>query len=109
MSEELQLPPEIDQQVENAKDRELLQRVALGEDFERFIRGHLGKWLVQRAESERGDLLEKLAVLDPADDAKQMRKVQQRIAVIDSWQQWIAEAITEGVVAEKEFISRNEA
>jgi hypothetical protein len=37
-----------------------------------------------------------------------MRRVQQRIAVIDSWQQWCAEAINDGIVAEREFIARNE-
>jgi hypothetical protein len=105
--EEGLLPPEIDQQVENEKDRELLNRVALGEDFERFIRSHLGRHLVTRAERERTELLEKLAT-HSVFDQNGLVKLQQRIAVLDCWQHWIAEAVTEGVLAEKEFIARSE-
>ena len=83
--------------------------MALGEDFERFIRGHLGRHLIARAELERGELLEKLVKLDPHEDTRELRRVQQRIAVIDSWQHWCAEAVSEGLLAEKEFVARNES
>jgi hypothetical protein len=105
---DIELPPEIDAQVEDKKDRELLNRVALGEDFERFIRGHLGRHLIARADQERSELLEKIVSLDPRQDEFEMRRVQQRIAVIDSWQEWCAEAISEGHLAEREFLARNE-
>jgi hypothetical protein len=105
---DVELPEEIDKQVEEGKDKDLLRKVALGEDFERFIRSHLGRHLITRGETERTDLLESLAKLDPRTHELQMRAAQQRIAVIDSWQQWCAEAVNDGIVAEREFIARNE-
>jgi hypothetical protein len=88
-------------------DEAALQVVALGMDVEAFLQGPLGRYLVQRAETERTAALELLAKID-AEDAKAIRHCQQRIAVVDSIQQWLADAITEGRNAEQQLYEQQE-
>lgn len=103
------LPPEIDAKVEDQRDKDLLRIVALGEDFERFIKSHLGRHLIACAERDRQAALERLAntsLLSPA-GIVQAQECQLEVMVVDRWQQWCAEAIQAGTVAEAEFIGRN--
>jgi hypothetical protein len=87
----------------NQAKNALLEAIQRGFSFEDWINGPVGKYLVLRAEAERLDRLEQLATID-ANDAKAIAKVQQRIAVLDSWQEWVADAITEGRQAQHEFV-----
>ena len=81
----------------------LLEAIQRGFSFEDWINGPVGKYLVLRAEAERLDRLEQLATVDPH-SAASIASIQQRIAVLDSWQQWVADAITEGRQAQHEFV-----
>ena len=47
--------------------------------------------------------LEQLAKVNPADERK-IRALQQQIAVVDSWQQWLAEAVNEGITAQSQLV-----
>lgn len=88
---------------EDADRRARLRVVALGIDAEQFLRSDLGRHLVERSEEERTDALEALKDADP-EDAKAIRKLQNRIAVLDTWQQWIADAITNGQAMEHALV-----
>lgn len=83
--------------------RELIQAIDRGLQVEAFLTGPVGRFLALRAERERLDVLEKLAEADP-EDAKSIRRLQSRVAVLDCWQDWIAEAIAEGRQAQHAFV-----
>ena len=67
---------------------------AFGEDVEVFLHTEIGKYLIGRAEEQRGIALEALAQVDP-ENPKAIRDQQFRIMVADSIQTWLAEAITD--------------
>lgn len=71
---------------------ELEGQVALGIEVERFLEGPIGRHIVVRAESERAEALEALYQSDP-ENAPAVRAAQNRVAVVDMIQQWLAEAI----------------
>lgn len=81
----------------------LLQAIDLGFTAEAFIAGPIGTYLVLRSERERMGLLERLATVDPVDPNK-IAALQRQIGVLDCWQQWIADAVTEGRQAQQELI-----
>lgn len=89
-------------------DEAALRTVAFGMDVEQFLQGSIGRYLVQRAESERSAALDDLAQAD-AEDTRKIRQLQQRIAVVDSIQQWLADAITDGQHAEQQLVEQEEA
>jgi hypothetical protein len=77
--------------------------IGFGFDVEAFLKSDIGVYLSERAESERQGALEQLALVD-ADDTKKIRALQQQIAVVDSWQQWLAEAVNEGIAAQGQLV-----
>lgn len=83
--------------------RELVKAIDLGFQVEAFLAGPLGSYLALRAERERLEVLEKLAEVVP-EDAASIRRLQTRIAVLDCWQDWVAEAIQEGRQAQHTFV-----
>lgn len=83
-------------------DQDALRRVALGMDIEHFLQGPVGLYIVGRAEQQRAEALDKLAEADP-EDPKAIRSIQNQIAIIDSIQQWIADALTDAEQAEKQL------
>lgn len=85
---------------------ELAGSVALGEDINVFLSSNVGRFLKNRAETERAAVLESMATcpLDSVDGLAVARKLQQRIAVIDSWQRWLAEGLMEAKASENELI-----
>jgi hypothetical protein len=72
-----------------------LKIVQFGIDVESFLQSAIGKFLTNRAESERTIMLEQLVIVDP-EDAKAIRSLQHDIGVVDAIQQWLADAIEEG-------------
>ena len=81
----------------------MLQAIDLGFTVEAFIAGPVGSYLVLRSERERMNLLERLATVDPS-SPQAISAVQRQIGVLDCWQQWIADAITEGRQAQQELV-----
>jgi hypothetical protein len=106
--DDLQLPAEIDSRLEEEQDKNLARKVAFGQDAENFLRSPLGRHLCLRAERERVDHLEALARVALTTERGREDAIghQFHIAVLDKWQEWIADVIQEGVTAEKEFIER---
>jgi len=72
-------------------------------DIEAFLDSKPGRYLCERSEQKRTEALEKLKDVD-AEDAKAIRALQMEIAVCDTWQEWLGEAITEGRHAEERLI-----
>lgn len=77
--------------------------IGFGFDVEAFLKSDIGVYLSERAEAERQSVLEQLARVD-ADDTKKIRALQQQIAVVDSWQQWLGEAVNEGIAAQGQLV-----
>jgi len=73
-------------------------QVALGVRVAEFFDGPVGKYLRDKHDTYRAELLETLAHVDP-DDPKAIRAVQNRILVIDQIDQWLEEAITQALSA----------
>ena len=91
---------EQDQEVELNRVKRV---IGFGFDVEAFLRTDIGVYLCERAESQRQGALEQLATVDAADE-KKIRALQQQIAVVDSWQQWLAEAVNEGTSAQSQLV-----
>ncbi len=78
----------------------LFREVGFGLDVQVFLRSDIGRYLCERAEEERVAALEELAIIDHT-DATAVLRLQCRIKILDSWQGWLAEAVTVGQTAEK--------
>lgn len=79
--------------------KQLLGEISLGIEAESFLESEVGKRLIARAESERDDAVNELKTADP-ENAKQIRDLQNRIWLAESFQKWIAEIISSGWNAE---------
>ena len=80
---------------------QIIGRVKFGFKAEDFIASELGRYLEARAQLEVEQSHLDLETVDP-DDAKQVRAIQQKIAVAKQWRQWIEEAVADGVQAQQE-------
>lgn len=81
---------------------DLIKEAQLGIEAETFLSSDLGRYIIARAEADRMDALEQLATVNP-NDILAITKLQNKIAVVDSIQGWIAEAIQNGYYAEIEI------
>lgn len=88
----------------SAQQREQLKIVDFGFEVQAFLRSNIGKYLVQRAETEVEDAVEALKVVDP-EDPKAIRDLQAKIAQAGSFQYWLAEAYQAGENAQRELTS----
>ena len=86
-------------------NKQLFGKVSLGLDVQAFLQSPVGRYLIGKAENERAAALERLATVNP-DDTKDVRRAQNKVAVIDLIQSWLAEAITEAGVAENDLQQR---
>jgi hypothetical protein len=84
----------------NAEDRALLKTAALGMDVDRFLSTPVGQHLLKRAQEEVHEGVSGLCNAD-AEDSKEIRKFQNQVWRGESIQQWLAEAIQEGIQAER--------
>jgi len=97
-----------DDSVERLDRGGMFAKVELQFDMQAFVQSTVGRYLVGAAERDRAAALEELATTNP-DDPNQIRDLQQRVAVVDAWQGWIADAITEGKVAQQQLTSLDRA
>lgn len=103
MSEEM--PAESTAAERGIEELELRKRIALGFDVENFLLSPVGRYLTERAEAEREALLEQLALIDHT-KADQIHRIQTRIAVLDHWQEGLAEATTDGNQAQLQLVEQ---
>lgn len=82
--------------LDTEEGKELMQRVAIGLDAERFLRTELGGFLVDRLIEQRRVALALLEEVDP-DDAKAVRKIQNEAYL----PQMILQTITDAIEAYK--------
>ncbi|WP_109477699.1 hypothetical protein [Paraburkholderia sp. C35] len=73
----------------------LKARVELGEDAEAFVRSKLGEAVVAIAEGQANAAYNELARISPW-RKRRIQQLQTQIWRAESFQQWIAEIITEG-------------
>jgi hypothetical protein len=77
---------------------ELEGQLELGAAVETFLGGQIGRYLIQRAETERAEALEALKDVNP-EDAAAVRALQNRVRVVDTVQQWLADTISQAAAA----------
>lgn len=99
------LPEEVCREEDQRDTHKLRNAIAFGFDVENWVRGPIGRYCAEKAEREERAFLEQLAVVD-ADDVKEIRRLQMEIALRKVWQAWLAEAINEGLTAQREFIEQ---
>jgi hypothetical protein len=80
-------------------ERELLGKVELGLDAQKFLGSTLGQYLQSKAINQVEDNLILLKTVD-AEDAKAIREIQQEIAVAERVFVWLEEAIAQAAGAE---------
>ena len=87
------------------KSRE--QVIALGHQAELFFNTELGQYIEEMALMEVEDASDKLAEVDPF-DAKEIQRLQNRIARFVSFKQWMYNAIAEGNAAYHEYLEEED-
>lgn len=80
----------------------ILQQIDLGFQVEAFLQSDIGRYLVQRAEAQVEEAVEKLKRCDPENSA-QIRAIQNDIQVAEAIQYWLAEAIQSGLNAQQQL------
>lgn len=86
--------------------KQLKQQIDFGFQVQAFLRGEVGQYLIKRAEDQVEAAVEQLKRVDP-EDAKAVRAIQNEITVAESFQYWLADAITAGENAEQQFIDQS--
>lgn len=80
----------------------LLKQIDLGFQVEAFLQSDIGRYLIERAEGEVEEAVEKLKQCEP-DNPTQIRAIQHTIHVAESIQYWLADAIQAGLNAQQEL------
>ena len=86
----------------NSEYAHLLKQIDFGFEVEAFLKSEIGSYLVRRADAEIEEAVEGLKHCDP-EDPKAIRALQYKIAVAESIQYWLGEAITSGLNAQEEL------
>lgn len=81
-----------DPEIVSPEVRALEANVSLGVDVEAWLQSPIGMMVIRRCEEERSAALEALADADP-EDPKAIRALQMRVRVVDTVQQYMADAI----------------
>lgn len=104
------LPPEIDAKIDDQHDRDLAKKISFGYGVTEWLKSEFAHYICGRDEQERETLVKELLEcdVDASGGLQENRRIRARIATIDHWQDRLAEAVTEGEAAEKEFTARNE-
>ena len=78
------------------------QRVFLGADVENFLKSSVGIYLIKRAEEMVENATESLKTAD-AENPKTIRTLQHAVAIGESIQYWLGEAVNDSLAAEREY------
>lgn len=76
----------------------LLESAVFGRQVENFLSSDLGRYLVKRSEAEASEAMEKLKVVLPW-RRRRITELQNDIKVAEWFQQWLADAILDGIHA----------
>lgn len=90
--------------IETEYARNLRQTIGFGLDVKAFTQSSVGRYLLAKANADRDTALEALADVDP-EDPKAIRALQNRVKCAENFLMWLAEAATQGEIAEAEFIT----
>lgn len=85
-----------------AERDELQAAIALGFSAEDFLATPLGKFIADKAETERSAAIEELITCDPF-EAETVTQLQNRVKVADAAMQWLADAVILGQQAQERF------
>lgn len=88
-----------------SSELELMKRVAMSVEAEQFLGSNLGRYIVERAESERDAAVAGLKEADP-ENAKLIRELQNRVWRAEEVQFWLADLINDGRNAMHEIQER---
>lgn len=91
---------EHEQQDSRLEIGELYGKVEFGIEVENFLHSKVGKYLIKHAEDEREEAIKALKDADPF-DPNAIRKLQDTIRRAESIQLWMANAMQDGLDAEK--------
>lgn len=84
------------------EQRLLLSEVELGLEIEKFLRGPIGIYLLERSKDQADEAMAKLKVVKP-ENTEQIREIQTEIWRCDSFEQWLRDAILNGRNAEEQL------
>ena len=76
----------------------LIEQAVLGEQVQSFLASDVGRYMVARANIQKQDAMDELAVADP-DDPKKIRSIQNKIKLADSILDWLNDAVVRGLQA----------
>ena len=79
---------------------DIFNAIDFGIEVESFLNSKVGQYLIKRADADIADALEKMKEINPGDE-RAIRGLQTDIKRAESVQYWMAEAIQEGLNAEK--------
>lgn len=89
-------------------EQDLINIAETGVEAETFFRTKLGKYLLDRADNERANLITKL-IDAPSSDAELNRSIRQDLSTIDLFLQWTSDAITSGRLAHNQMVQEEAA
>lgn len=87
--------------------QDIFNAIDFGIEVQAFIGSKVGQYLIKRADADVEDALEQLKEINPSDE-REIRSLQTTIKRAESVQYWMAEAIQEGLNAEK-LITENDS
>jgi hypothetical protein len=97
------LPEELGREEDRREDQKLRNAIAFGFDVQNWVRGPIGRYCTEKSDAEiAGFHLE----LERERDLQKIAELQLEIAARRLWQNWLGEAIQEGLNAQKEFIEQ---
>lgn len=76
----------------------IVETAVFGKEVENFLGGNIGRYLVERAEKQAEEATDLLKKVSPW-RRRRIQQLQNRIAVAESVQQWLADAIMDGISA----------
>lgn len=82
---------------------ELFREATFMFEVQDFLKTNIGRYLVARSDADIERAMQALATANP-EDAKLIRDLQTKIRVASSWQDWLADAITEGKNAHQQLV-----
>lgn len=87
--------------------RDVHQAIDFGFVVEAFLTSDVGRYLIARAEDEIADAVGKLKTIDP-NDAPAIQSLQNIVHRAESIQYWLAEAVQEGMNAQRELMETSQ-
>ncbi len=88
-------------------DELTVRRAIFGKQVDNFLGSDIGKYLMMRAIDESKEALQAFRTCDPS-DAVQVAELQRQINQAEKFQQWLEEAVSDGLQAMNVLDDRGE-